>query len=112
MNAETEAVTEATNRGTRAGYNAATWVFDGNTPDATRARVAQMIADGDPQLYDTIHEPQWLSGEWAGESITELIGDLLDNDEDTNNGDDNICEAYENAATDAFWNEVSRSAEN
>ncbi len=36
-----------------------------------------------------------LSGEWAGESITELIGDLLDRCERYTEDDDTICAAYE-----------------
>lgn len=40
-----------------------------------------------------------LSGEWAGESIPELIGDLFD--EDFGNFDD-LCESYEQGYNDAF----------
>ena len=51
--------------------------------------------------------PSWLSGEWAGESIYELLGDL-DGLPDWQR--DAICDAFENAATLAYVAEVERSA--
>ena len=54
--------------------------------------------------------PEWspLSGEWAGESISELLGDLLDvasaiSDDDY--GWAAITDAYETAALDAYYGE-------
>lgn len=40
-----------------------------------------------------------LSGEWAGESIPELLGDLMDEDESNL---DEICDAYEEGYNNAF----------
>jgi hypothetical protein len=47
--------------------------------------------------------PACLSGEWAGESITELIGDLLD--EVSENDNDAICDAYEEGFAQG-WNAI------
>lgn len=40
-----------------------------------------------------------LSGEWAGESIPELVGDLIGDDDDMH---DAICDHYENGYRAAF----------
>lgn len=114
-----ERIAEATRRGKKAGKNAGSWVIDGNTTDATKARIAQGVDDGDPAVL--CDEPSWLSGEMAGESIQELLGDLLWDLSDlsgkwTDTSDaryaknDEIEGAYENAAGLAFWAEVERSA--
>ena len=36
-----------------------------------------------------------LSGEWAGESIPELLGDLFDVYEDGESNESDLCDAYE-----------------
>lgn len=114
-----ERIAEATRRGKDAGQNAGSWIVDGNTTDATKARIAQGVDDVDPEVLDAINEPSWLSGEWAGESIQELLGDLLwepefnpkTSDDDKHEGkNDEIETAYENAASLAFRAEVERSA--
>lgn len=102
-----EAISKARKRGTIAGRNAASWVFDGNTSDQTRQKVAQMIADGDPELYDVVRCPEWLSGEWAGESVSELLGDILPENEDKA---DEVCDSYCETADSTFWLEVERLA--
>lgn len=122
-----ERLAEARRRGKQVGLNAASWVFDGNTTDAYRAKVQQCIADGDPA--NPVQEPGWLSGEWAGESVSELLGDLLwpctDRKHETpcqqpcaacahececDDKNDEIETAYEIAASEAFWTEVGRGA--
>lgn len=105
------AIAEATARGSRAGKSAASWCFDGNTTDATYRDVARMLEDGDPMLDSRIAAPDWLSGEFAGESIPELLGDLLPEDEDEDDGEQSneIYDAYCNAADEAFWAEVERT---
>jgi hypothetical protein len=97
---------EAKQRGQRAGAAAASWVFDGNTTDETYARVARMILDGDPELYDVVHEPEWLSGEHAGESMNELL-DLTGRERNQDKIDE-IAQIYELAANDAFWRIVEK----
>jgi hypothetical protein len=46
-----------------------------------------------------------LSGEWAGESIPELLGDLFD--EDFGNFDE-VCERYEEGYNKAFSSDMGR----
>ena len=43
------------------GSAAATWVFDRNTTEETYRAVARMLAEGDPEIYDTYRVPD-LSG--------------------------------------------------
>ena len=45
-----------------------------------------------------------LSGEWAGESVTELLGDLFLNFTDFSNNIDELCDAYEAGYQSAFEN--------
>jgi hypothetical protein len=81
--------------GYEAGKAAGSWVFDGNTSDETYARVLQGWDDGDPEVMDL--QPSPLSGEWAGESPTELLGaDYTDEDADE----------YEAGFSAGFWDEV------
>lgn len=42
-----------------------------------------------------IHDDAPLSGEWAGESIPELLGDLFDVYEDGESNESDLCDAYE-----------------
>ncbi len=55
------------------------------------------------KLTAMLKMPACLSGEWAGESITELIGDLLDEVSEDEN--DAICDAYEEGFAQG-WNAV------
>ncbi len=91
--------TKAANDGREIGAAAALWTLDGNTDDRAVAVVCKMFADGDPAVYDVFSGPS-LSGEWAGESISEISG----------RGDwsptDDACTAWEDAASDAFWSRV------
>jgi hypothetical protein len=106
-------IEEATARGTRAGNARASWVFDGNTTESTYRETLQGIEDGDPEVLDRL---DWspISGEWAGESIPELLGDLLP-DENTRDDDalgafEAVTEAYEEAATQAYWDAIESTA--
>jgi hypothetical protein len=55
--------------------------------------------------------PEWspLSGEWAGESAPELLGDLLEEcagiEDDGGMQEEEITDAYETAALDAYYGE-------
>lgn len=91
----------AVHLGTARGLAAASWVFDGNTTQETYSNVLRMLDDGDPEIYDTFGV-SWLSGEWAGESLSEIFGDLLT---DTD-ADDEMFAAYEDAADEAYWAEI------
>lgn len=97
---------DAKKAGTQAGKDAASWCFDGNTPDETYAKVLRGMRDGDPQVMDAYSPPSWLSGEWAGESMNEILGDSSGDDE----RDNEIANIYEDAANMAYWNELERVA--
>lgn len=105
-----ERIAAARARGEKAGKAAASWVFDGNTTDETYRTTLQGIEDGDPEVMDRLsYSP--LSGEWAGESITELFGDLMSHswDDRTNEMLDELEaleDAYETAATAAYWDGI------
>ena len=61
-----EIMREARKDGAAAGRAAASWVFDGNTKDATYREVLKGIEDGDPEVMDRFRTPD-LSGEWTDE---------------------------------------------
>jgi hypothetical protein len=64
---------DAYDKGREHGANAGEWYFDGNTKDETYAIVLRGIEDGDPAVFDTF--PAFSFGEWAGESLIEILGD-------------------------------------
>lgn len=97
---------EAKRAGRDAGIAAASWKFDGNTDDATYSAFLRGSRDGDPAVMDAYQPPSWLSGEWAGESISELLGDSSGDCD----RDDEIANIYEDAANMAYWNELERIA--
>ena len=93
-----DAITEATKRGAKMGEAAG------------MANARRMACEDRDELA-----PDWLSGEWAGESIPELLGDLLVAVEDRAPDDEDaasdrayaaICEAFEIAADRAFYAEM------
>jgi hypothetical protein len=62
---------------------------------------------GDPDLYDLIPEPAWLSGEWAdAPTPASLKATIGMTDEEWEPGGDVICEVYEQAANEAFWGAI------
>lgn len=98
----------AQQEGRERGRNAASWMFDGNTTEETYRRFLQGYDEGDPAVMDAYAPPSWLSGEWAGESISELLGDCENaRDEERLDG---VMEAYESAAEEAYWRELVRTA--
>lgn len=101
----TSKVEQAAKLGTEAGQAAASWVFDGNTPQATYAWALKGIRDGDPEVMDSYAEPT-LSGEWAdGYTLDDLAADL-----DVDAATDEEAAAWEQAASEAFWHELERAA--
>jgi hypothetical protein len=98
--------------GTEHGRNAAGWVFDGSTPAETYASVVRMLDDGDPEVYDAYRVPD-LSGEFSDDYTSQdLAADL---DISWNNGFDPVEfsdyeQAYLDAASCEFWDEVERIA--
>lgn len=53
---------------------------------------------------DNYYNDSPLSGEWAGESITELLGDLFLNFTDGTDNITDLCDAYEAGYQSAFEN--------
>lgn len=99
---------EAQQAGRKRGLAAASWKFDGNTTDATYRAFLQGWNDCDPAILDAYEPPSWLSGEWAGESMSELLGECYDaRDEERR---DDVAQAYEHAASTAYWCELVRTA--
>jgi hypothetical protein len=107
---------QASKIGTEHGRNAASWVFDGNTSDGTYRRVLAGIEDGDPMIMDAHRTPD-LSGEFVGDySESQLITEVgLGNrermpDDDWTEAVSEAATAYSDAASEAFWAEVERTA--
>lgn len=103
-----EAIREAKRRGKERGLAQASWQFNGNTNKATyRAFLDAYDGGGDTDPWD---HPAWLSGEFAGESVEELVGDLFvgrfKGVFDAEVRMDEVCTAYEQAAEDAYWLEL------
>lgn len=95
---------EARKIGAEHGKNAGSWVFDGNTDEATVRKVLTMIADGDPEW----EIPAPLSGEWAdGMTLGRLAEELGTSEE--HKSFDELCTAYEEAYHEAYEDEVVRS---
>jgi hypothetical protein len=119
------AIAYAAEIGREHGTNAASWVFDGNTSDETYARILAGLDDGDPEILDSLPAPD-LSGQWA-DSLTgpRLIVDALDaagHSRETVHASTygycreseewgaDICDAYENAFSDAVSDAVETAA--
>jgi len=99
----TEIIRNARNDGRRAGKAAASWAFDGNTSDETYARVLRGIDDGDPEVLDSLREPN-LSGEWADDPTPRTLqDDYAVSDARWESIGDDVCDAWECAARDTFW---------
>jgi len=92
--------------GRDAGKAAATWVFDGNTPDEAYRRVLRGIEDGDPAVLDAIEPPA--IGLAAGYDQDDLARDLGLEPADPALPD--AVPAYADAFTASFWTEVERTA--
>lgn len=94
---------EAEETGREAGAAAGSWVIDGNTSADTARAILAGYEEGDPEIMDM--QPSPLSGEWAGESISELNAQYgLRLDVDT------IADAFESAYSEAYWDTVQGAA--
>ena len=95
----------AENLGRDKGRADAGWV---GIDSGNAAAILQGIEDGDPEIMDMMPAP--LSGEWAGESIPELMNESGINHYKINKDDwDTWMETYEEAYSDAYWAEVDRT---
>lgn len=116
---------EAAERGKARGLAAAGQVFAtlASMP-LTAPGVLQGIVSGDPGTVDSL-SVSWLSGgsddattidEWAGESASELVGELLDLEQESVSWGElidaqgEIESTYEEAAEEAYWHEIERIA--
>lgn len=83
--------------GFEAGTAAGSWV---EIDDAASAQsIVTGYDDGDPAIMDMAPAP--LSGEWAGESLTELgLADATDEE----------LTSFEEGYSEGFWTEVLRAA--
>lgn len=100
---------EAKIAGRAAGKALASWVFDGNTTDETYRAFLTGYDDGDPKIMDQFAPRSgWLSGEMAGESMNEILGEPLDaRDEERR---DAVAALYEEYADKAYWAELVKTA--
>jgi len=88
--------------GTTHGHNAGTWIFDGNTSRATYAHILKGIEEGDPMVLDSLTAPSLYGTEYTEESLAAELG--------VTELSDDCRDAYNDAADQAFWNEVERAA--
>lgn len=102
---------EARRDGRKAGKAAASWLDIRDAAAARRFR--RMLDDGDPQLDDYLPRRPDLSGEFAGESLNEVLG--VDDGDAEEWGDefddhvDEIAEIWQEAADEAFDREIERT---
>lgn len=103
--------TAAAEMGTQHGTAAGSWVIDGNTSDETCRTILSGIDNGDPAVLDSLPGSP-LSGEWA-DGMTPLgLLRALGVEDPHNYPDDDadaLCDAYEQAYSDAVVGEVERA---
>jgi hypothetical protein len=115
------ALAYARDLGAEHGRNAASWYFDGNTPQDAYAAVLRGLEDGDPAVLDTLPYAD-LSGEWAdrltGPMLVHdaLVAGGIDHEDDdamyraTLDWFSDICDAYEVAFSDAAQSAIETVA--
>ncbi len=103
-----DTVTLAAKLGTEAGIAAASWAFDRNTAEQTYRTVLRGLEECDPLIMDAYREPS-LSGEYADDyDERDLARDLGIEPYTEESGD--ACDAWQEAASAAFWGELERIA--
>jgi hypothetical protein len=114
-----KAIKGAEKLGKAHGINAAGWAIQDSwggrvsSPQDYKAAKAFLdgIEDGDPAIMDKFNPPN-LSGEWA-DSMTpaKLIEEVTRGKISLEPEDESaICDAYEQAASDSYWQELETSA--
>jgi hypothetical protein len=108
---------EASRLGAIAGSNAAQWVAQDSWGGRVTRREAEAAQDFLCALEDggELPEPPNLSGEWAdSETPASLMESLFGDDwQDTPEfveAQDEMCQAWEDSASEAFFSELARSA--
>ena len=102
-----DAIRQAKKDGREAGINAASWCYDGNTNPEWYAKVLRGIENGDPEILDGFRTPN-LSGEMADDPTPRSLAEDYGIGEDRSDVLDEICSAWEDAASMAFWDEIER----
>lgn len=92
------------------GKSAGSAVFDGNADMATYRTILKGHEDGDPEVMDMYRSP--LSGEYADDRTPKSLLDWLEVPESNASDEDysELIDAYEEAHSEAFWDEVVRVA--
>jgi hypothetical protein len=94
--------TKAYKAGYEHGKAAGSWVIDGNTTEEQCAAILKGYGEGDSEVMELCPCP--LSGEWAGESISELSARY-----GVNLDDDDRALMFEDGFVEGFWDEVLRA---
>jgi hypothetical protein len=85
-------------RGYDDGWNAGSWIVDGNTTDpiGVLRKLIKGIEDGDPEILDSLPEPRQISPDDDHISWRDIIEDELDKPLDPEAGDDvdNLWDSY------------------
>jgi hypothetical protein len=102
---------QAAEYGRDAGRAAASWVFDGNSTEQAYRWVLRGIEDGDPEVLDAYRVPD-LSGEYQGDLTDRDLAIMLGSTWDAMGQEalDDAADAYLNAASQSFWDELERIA--
>lgn len=112
----TDLMNDAYTLGEQHGRAAGSWVIDGNTTRETAQAVLSGYEDGDPLVMDM--QPSPLSGEWADSMTPQRLMVEMGLDPSTTyppeSGmhEDDICDAYEQGFSDAYWATVIADAQN
>ncbi len=97
---------EATDIGKEHAENSAGWSFDGNSDPVERAKVLEMLRDGDPAAWDYVPAMPNLSGEMADDatpaSLFEQISGLDAGAGEYDDAIDALAAAYEEAVSEAY----------
>jgi hypothetical protein len=93
--------------GTEHGRAAGSWVIDGNTSAETAQAIVRGYEDGDPGIMDMMPSP--LSGEWADGMTPARLYESL-GIPDANAWSDEVCDMYEAAYAQAYWDQVIADA--
>jgi hypothetical protein len=113
-----QAEEQAASMGKRAGESAAEWVIQdtwgGRVTRGEREAASAFLRAMDEG--DELPEPPNLSGEWSGDEtpaslMESCFGDDWQDNEDFRDAQDDICSAWEIAASDAFFTTLCQSAE-
>jgi hypothetical protein len=104
-----DTVAQARKLGQEAGEGAASWIFDGNTPDPAYLTVLAGIEDGDPEAFGTFRTPDF-PGECADAySVQDLARDLgLD---PLGDEIEVAADAWVEGASEAFWDAAASHAQ-